>query len=151
MFILASKLPTPCVKDLTECNVAFKRLQATADVPIKILPIPLERLVGVVFTDASLGNAKDGHSQLAWLACVADQDIAVGKESDMSILCWKSNKMTRSASNVLFTESNALSDGLAFMEWLSAWIGLAKDLHHDIRKRNPVSYTHLTLPTILRV
>jgi len=65
--ILATKLPNPQVKDLVETNAALKRLQATADTPIKIVPIPLHRMVTFIFTDASLGNVELTHSQLAYL------------------------------------------------------------------------------------
>jgi hypothetical protein len=133
--ILASTLPNPTVKDMQEMNATLRRLQQSVDVPIRIRPIPLNRLTGLVFTDASLGNAEGHKSQLAYLACCADVSIQKGAEADISILCWKSHKMSRAASNVLFTEANAMSDGLAFMEWMSTWLGLAKDLEYDMRKR----------------
>ena len=103
---------------------------------ITIHPILLNRLRGLVFTDASLANNKDQRTQVCYLACMADQSILDGKEAKVSVLAYKSHKMTRSASNVLYTESFGMSDGLAFMEWMSTWFGLAKDLHYKIQERD---------------
>ena len=103
---------------------------------ITIHSIPLNRLKGLVFTDASLANNKDQRTQVCYLACMADQSILEGKEAKVSVLAYKSHKMTRSASNVLYTESFGMSDGLAFMEWMSTWFGLAKDLHYKIQERD---------------
>ena len=114
----------------------FRRLNKDA-VVITIHSIPLNRLKGLVFTDASLANNKeDQRTQVCYLACMADQSILEGKEAKVSVLAYKSHKMTRSASNVLYTESFAMSDGLAFMEWMSTWFGLAKDLHYKIQERD---------------
>ena len=45
-------------------------------------------------------------------------------------------KMDQSASSTLLTEANAMSEGLAHAEWISTWLGLAKNIHYDIRKRD---------------
>ena len=125
----------PVVSDLLEMNALFRRLKKDA-VVITIHSIPLNRLKGLVFTDASLANNKDQRTQVCYLACMADQSILDGKEAKVSVLAYKSHKMTRSASNVLYTESFGMSDGLAFMEWMSTWFGLAKDLHYRIQERD---------------
>ena len=126
----------PVVRDLQEMNALFRRLKKDA-VVITIHSIPLNRLKGLVFTDASLANNKeDQRTQVCYLACMADQSILEGKEAKVSVLAYKSHKMTRSASNVLYTESFGMSDGLAFMEWMGTWFGLAKDLHYKIQERD---------------
>ena len=50
--LLAGTFPQPKVKDLTAANAALRRLVEN-DVPIKIRPIPLERLVLLSFADSS--------------------------------------------------------------------------------------------------
>ena len=43
--------------------------------------------------------------------------------------------MNRAGNNTLFCEINGLSEGLAMCEWVASWIGLAKSLDYDLRKR----------------
>ena len=112
----------PVVSDLLEMNALYRRLEKDA-VVITIHSIPLNRLKGLVFTDASLANNKDQRTQVCYLACMADQSILEGKEAKVSVLAYKSHKMTRSASNVLYTESFGMSDGLAYMERIGTWSG----------------------------
>ena len=106
---------------------------------LQIFPIPLPRLTGVIFSDASLGNCKDGGSQVCYVACVADQEILEGAETNVSVLAYKSHRMNRSASNVLYTESFGMSDGLAFGEWMASWFGLCKDIDYDLRQRDTLN------------
>ena len=110
--MIASSFPTPKVQDLLDMNALLRRLKKDA-VVLQIFPIPLSRLTGVIFSDASLGNCKDGGSQVCYVACVADQEILEGSETNVSVLAYKSHRMNRSASNVLYTESFGMSDGLA--------------------------------------
>ena len=70
---------------------------------IKFIELPFitfNRLVGVVFGDASLGNVatceedkKKLSSQLAYVGCRADEAILKDQEAACSILVWKSHKM----------------------------------------------------------
>ena len=89
--LLAGTFPQPKVKDLTAANAALRRL-IDNDVPIKIRPIPLDRLVLLSFADSSLNNAGQGKAQLSNIACAADKSIHEGKEADISILAYRSHK-----------------------------------------------------------
>ena len=62
--LLASTLPNPVVKDLTNANAALRRLMHN-DMPLHIRPIPFKRLGLLIFSDSSLGNAGQGKAQLA--------------------------------------------------------------------------------------
>jgi hypothetical protein len=44
--------------------------------------------------------------------------------------------MARAGSSTLLVEANAMSEGLADAEWVASWIGLAKELSYDMRKRD---------------
>ena len=69
--------------------------------------------------------------------------------------------MRRSASNVLYTESFAMSDGLAFGEWMATWIGLARDINYCMAERdtlnrqiqltNIMTHAESDLPVLLSV
>ena len=109
-------------------NALLRRLKKD-QVVITIHSIPLDRLKGLLFTDASLANNADGRNQVCYVCCMADASILEGVDAKVSVLAYKSHKMTRSAANVLYTESFGMSEGLAFMEWMSTWFGLAINLH----------------------
>jgi hypothetical protein len=133
--LLSATPPTPRVKDLQEANACLRRLlQAEATITIK--PIPLSRLKLLVIGDSSLGNTSGGTSQLAHMVCAADVSILEGKEADVSVLTYQSHRMARAGSSTLLVEANAMSEGLADAEWVASWIGLAKDLSYDMRKRD---------------
>ena len=133
--ILAGTLPKPKVKDLQEANAALRRLIQN-DTPIQIKAIPLERLRLLDFGDASLGNAGEGRSQIAHMICGVDKCIHEGKEADISVLTYKSHRNPKAGASTLLVEAQALSESLADAEWVASWIGLAKDLQYDLRKRN---------------
>ena len=65
------------VQDLLDMNALFRRLIKDALV-ITIFPIPLARLMGLMFTDASLANRNDCATQCAYIACMTDVAILDG-------------------------------------------------------------------------
>ena len=136
--MLASCFPKPKVADLLEMNALYRRLKKDA-VVITIHAIPLNRLRALVFSDASLGNNADCSTQVCYLACCCDASILDGADAQVSVIAYKSHKMRRSASNVLYTESFAMSDGLAFGEWMATWIGLAKNLNYRLQDRDTLN------------
>ena len=158
--MLASCFPKPKIADLLELNALYRRLRKQ-EVVIKIQPIPLERLTGLMFSDASLGNNADCSTHVCYLACCCDSKIQEGGPADVSVIAYKSHKMRRSASNVLYTESFAMSDGLAFGEWMATWIGLARDINYCMAERdtlnrqiqltNIMTHAESDLPVLLSV
>ena len=48
-------------------------------------------------------------------------------------------KKNRAASSSLLNESCAFSETLADAEWVASWLGLAKDLNYDLRKRDKLN------------
>ena len=136
--MLASTLPTPKIKDFREANAALRRLLAN-DISIKIRPMPIDDPKGLTFSDASLGNAPSGGTQVSYIACATSSRILAGSEVDASIIAFENLRMTRSASNVLYTESFSLSDALAFMEWMTTWFGLARDPKFILKERDSVN------------
>ena len=140
--LLAGTLPNPKVKDLTAANAALRRLIQN-DVPLKIRPIPLERLVLLAFADSSLNNAGEGKAQLSNLLCAADRSIHEGKEADVSILVYKSHKNGKAGGSSLLNEANTFSAGTGDAEWVASWLGLAKDLEYDLK----LSLIHISEPT----
>jgi len=136
--LLSATMPKPKVKDLQEANASLRRL-LQHNATITIQPIPLDRLRLLSFSDSSLGNAAGGTTQVAFMVCAVDASIYEGAEADLSILTYKSHRMHRAGSATLLVESNAMSEALAETEWVASWIGLAKDLQYDLRKRDTLN------------
>ena len=133
--LLASRMPNPCVEDLTEANAAMRRLIEN-DVPIWIRSIPLAELSLIVFEDASLGNTKGGSAQIGHLVCACHESIHQGMKAQVSVLCYKSHKNPRAAPSTLLNEATGMSEALADSEWVASWIGLCRNFHYDLRKRH---------------
>ena len=136
--LLAVTFPQPRVKDLTAANAALRRLIQNV-VPIKIRPIPLERLVLLAFADSSLNNAGQGKAQLSHIACAADKSIHEGAEAEISVLAYRSHKNPKAGGSTLLNEAHAFSTSLADGEWIASWLGLAKSLEYDLKRRNELN------------
>ena len=80
----------PKVRQLKLINKTIQELKRTSDVRLRVLPIPLERGIWMVFSDASVGNLEGDKSQGGFIVAFADRDIIEGKVSDLSINSWKS-------------------------------------------------------------
>ena len=73
------------------------------------------------------------------MICATDKVIFEGEEAEVSILTYKSHRNPRAGSSTLLVESQALSESLADAEWVACWIGLAKSLDYDLRKRHSLN------------
>ena len=71
--LLASKMPTPTIEDLTKANAAMRRLMDN-DVPVWIRSIPLQDMRMIVLADASLANTQGGSAQIGHLVCCCDKN-----------------------------------------------------------------------------
>jgi len=109
------------------------------DVPIWIRAIPLDQLGILVFADASLGNAKGGSAQIGHILCTVHKDIHRGVTAACSVIMYKSHKNPSAAPSTLLNESTAMSSSLGDAEWVASWIGLAKSLEYDLRKRDTLN------------
>ena len=76
-----------------------------------MLPIPLDQLVPVLHTDASLGNNKDLYTQAGYIIAFSDAKLLSNKVAPYSPVCWKSFKLKRPVSSTLAAESQVLKEG----------------------------------------
>ena len=136
--LLSGTLPNPKVSDLLEANAALRRLLAH-DIPIRICSIPLKDLRLLLFSDSGLHNAGGGHSQTCWMVCATNRLLMENARAPVSVLTYKSHKMTRAAAATLNAEANGLSEGLAETEWVASWLGLARDLQYNMRQRDTLN------------
>ena len=110
----------PKVRNVKWINKAIAELKNTSDTRLRILPIPLQSGIWMVFTDASLGNAEGDKSQGGFLLAFVDKEIIDGQIGRLSINSWKSHRLRRAVKASLGAEALALDDGLAELEWVKA-------------------------------
>eukprot|EP00971_Amphidinium_carterae_P166027 3290721-Amphidinium_carterae.1 len=133
--LLASKLPSPHVQDIKDANGALARALETG-IPIWIQSIPWEHTRRVVISDASLSNALEGRTQVAYAVFLAEKAVVSQGSGRASLVHFASHGMKRAGSSTLLVEANALSAGLAQAEWISSWLGLATDLNYKLPMRD---------------
>jgi transposase InsO family protein len=101
---LSGRIKTGQVKDLIEMNKVIKRVK-TEKLTLKFQPLQGDLQI-IIYTDASLGNLKDGGSQGAQMACL------YGEEGMINPLWWSSKKIRRVARSTIAAETMALADGI---------------------------------------
>ena len=110
----------PKVKHLKACNKTIQELKNTSSTRLRVLPIPLEEGIWMVFTDASVGNLEGDKSQGGFLVAFVDKAIMEGGIGRISINSWKSHRLRRAVKSSLGSEALAMDDGLAELEWTKA-------------------------------
>ena len=68
----------------------------------------------------------------------AEHDFLAGKDADVGVLTWQSQKTDRAGSFTLVEGSNAMSEGLAEAERVTSWIFAAKAYWYPFRGRHAV-------------
>ena len=107
--VLLSELPKKRRETLRKVNKTVETLQSA---PMKIrfpasLPLTLDGVSVIVFSDASWGNRSDGTSQGGYLVGLMDKKGLQGGEAPFGVLMWSSHKVRRVCRSTLSAESQA--------------------------------------------
>jgi len=105
------------VRHLAEANKLIRTAHATADTPLYIQSIPLDRIALVTFHDAGQGSRPDGSSQGGFIIIAADKAILDGKEQPVTILDYRSFRLKRVARSSLSAEVQAFAEALDATEF----------------------------------
>ena len=109
----------PRIAHIKQANKTVNELQKTANMELRILPIPVEDGFWMALSDASVAN--DGEkSQGGFLLAFAHSDILKGKLADFNINSWASRRVQRAVKASLGSEAPTMDDALAELEWLRA-------------------------------
>ena len=109
------------VQDLVDAEKTLQYLRATAADGITVVPIPLDKLAIVPFTDASWGNAPGGRSQAGMLICACHEDVLTSG-SRASVLEWKSHRLKRSTRSTLGSEAASMDAGCDHAYYLAMFM-----------------------------
>ena len=114
----SSTFPKPTVQDLIDVNKAVKMLKEKADLTVKIRAIEPKKLAWGVISDASFGNAHQGHSQGAYAVIAFDEELKDGRKVPCSLISWRSGRIQKVVNSTLAAETQSLSKGLGELCWI---------------------------------
>eukprot|EP00971_Amphidinium_carterae_P212051 4207657-Amphidinium_carterae.1 len=99
--------------------------QQTPFTGAKFVPIPLNDIMLIGYSDASFNNAAGQKSQLGLLVVAAHRDVLrPGTEHDVSLIDWRSHRSRRVTRSTLSAESIALDSVIDHVQFLSALWGI---------------------------
>ena len=137
---------------ISEVNAAVKQCHAVP-ITITIWPTPFAE---TTFTGCDTGERK--RHQQGWLVCAANKYFNQERSAPVSVLHWRSRKLTRKAGSPQLVETSAASSAVVEMTWIRAlwesmtWKGfdiltqrrssrlLKTMMPHVIRNANPACY-----------
>ena len=132
--LLQQRITRATVQDLIEANKLVGKIHDHAHIQITIRPIPLDRGVFVLSTDASWSNCDDLRSQGGYFVALADETFLNGKAVPLSPLRWKSYKLERHCQSTLGSELMSLSRGIAEGEWIRSLFGEALNPDYQLKE-----------------
>lgn len=104
------------MQNLVDLCKTVRELKETAEICLKIQPIPFEKLAWAVITDASYANAESGSSQGGYGVLRIHEDVIRHGEGCGNLLRWK-GKTRRVANSTMAAEAQSLAKGLSELAW----------------------------------
>ena len=127
-------------------------------ITITIWPIPFAELRWTTFTDSGFDTGERQRHQQGWWVCATNKYFNQERSAPVSVLHWRSRKLTRKAGSPQLVETYAASSAVVEMTWIKAlWESMTwKDsdiltqrrssrplktmMPHVIRNENPACY-----------
>mmetsp|Transcript_18011 Transcript_18011/g.41724 ORF Transcript_18011/g.41724 Transcript_18011/m.41724 type:complete len:328 (+) Transcript_18011:687-1670(+) len=130
--VLQKRQCNPTAGDLRRANKVMREVQKTPEVALRIIPIPVEDMVVVTWTDASLyGNEGeieddlhefDPHKVRSQMGCLVGMcnknEMTQTDVCRVSILDWSSRSLKRVVSSTFAGEASAATAGFGYGEYL---------------------------------
>ena len=144
---------------ILEVNAALKQCHPVP-ITITIWPIPFAELRWTTFTDSGFDTGERQWHQQGWLVCATNKYFNQERSAPVSVLHWRSRKLTRKAVSPQPVETYAAGSAVVEMTWIKAlWESMTwkdfdiltqrrssrslKDMMpHVIRNENPAYYEH---------
>ena len=87
---------------------------------ITIWPLPFAELRWTTFTDSSFDTGERQRHQQGWLVCATNKYFNQERTAPVSVLHWRSRKLTRKAGSSQLVETYAASLVVVEMTWIKA-------------------------------
>jgi hypothetical protein len=119
--LLMQAFPEPVIGDLKTCNKILKEATLYKDLGITVRPIDPQELCIVVSSDAAWANARDQSgdhkSQAGYVVMSTNRTMLQGRETNFSLLSWKSHTLKRRTISTLSAETQAIVESAAVACW----------------------------------
>jgi hypothetical protein len=132
---LQSNVNTATINTLLQANKILKETQETRSTNIVTVPLPLNDVAFVAFSDASFASKTRENSHLGMLICTTTAKLLANQTAPLSPIAWTSKKINRVVRSTLSAEAVALSQALDRLGWLRvfwAWL-----LNSSVNWREP--------------
>ena len=96
---------------ISEVNAAVKQCHA-GPITITIWPIPFAELRWTTFTDSGFDTEERQRHQQGWLVCATNKYFNQERSALVSVLHWRSRKLTRKAESPQLVETYAASSAV---------------------------------------
>ena len=117
--IIPSGYDRRSIQLISEVNAAVKQCHAVP-ITITIWPIPFAELRWTTFTDSSFDTGERQRHQQGWLVCATNKSFNQERSAPVSVLHWRSRKLTRKAGSPQLVETHAASSAVVEMTWIKA-------------------------------
>ena len=137
---------------ISEVNAAVKQCHAVP-ITITIRPIPFAELRWTTFTDSSFDTGERQRHQQGWLVCATNKYFNQERSfaAPVSVLHWRSRKLTRKAGSPQLVETNAASSAVVEMTWIKAlWESMTWKDFDILTKRRSSRPLKTMMPHVLR-
>ena len=104
---------------ISEVNAAVKQCHAVP-ITIKIWPIPFAELRWTTLTDSGFDTGERQRHQQGWLVCATNKYFNQERSAPVSVLHWRSSKLTGKAVSPQLVETYAASSAVVDMTWIKA-------------------------------
>ena len=104
---------------ISEVNAAVKQCHAVL-IAITIWPIPFAEPCWTTFTDSTFDTGERQRHQQGWLVCATNKYFNQERSAPVSVLHWRSRKLTRKAGSPQLVETYAASSAMVEMTWIKA-------------------------------
>ena len=148
--LLLSSWNRATVQDVLGANACIRRFKGSSDLGFRIVPMGIEEVRTVSFSDAGNGGAEshDHHSQGGFIVGFTTQALNQNETAPVSIISWSSHKIKRKVESTLHGESLCLSDGLAEAEWRWSLFREAVFVDFDPSTQRRANDPDLSIPTV---
>eukprot|EP00435_Cladocopium_sp_Y103_P008670 s753_g2.t1 len=146
--LLMQAFPCPVIGDLKTCNKILKEAVLFKDLGVTIRPVNPKDLCIVVSSDAAWANARDEEgehkSQAGYIVLSTDRKMLQGKETEFSMLSWKSHTLKRRTISTLSAETQGIVESAAVACWFRYLI--AEMFYSDLVKQGQIDWETMLEP-----
>ena len=135
---------------ISEVNAAVKQCHAVP-ITITIWPIPFAELRWTTFTDSDFDTGERQRDHQGWLVCATNKYFNQERSATVSVLHWRSRKLTRKAESPHLVETYAASSAVVEMTWIKAlWESMTWKDFDILTQRRSSRPLKTMMPHVLR-